>query len=342
MAKLTYKKAGVDIQAGEKVAKIARSLGKSFKKQGLASDIGLFAGLFRPDWKKFKDPLLVATTDGVGTKVKLAQILNRPQNIGQDLVAMNVNDLITCGARPLFFLDYIGCHKVELPIIKKILQSITAACKMAACALIGGETAEMPDIYGAGEYDLAGFAVGLVEKSKIINGRKIKAGDVLIGLASSGLHSNGYTLARQVLGQDLTSLNKKPLANSPTLGEILLTPTIIYSALIQELLKKFSPKGIAHITGGGIPGNLVRILPAGCQAVINKKSWEIPKIFQLIQKKGQISEEEMLKTFNLGIGLVIVVAQRDAKAISAWLDKKAQKYFIMGKIVRGPKEVKII
>jgi phosphoribosylformylglycinamidine cyclo-ligase len=337
MTSITYKKAGVDIAAGDKIAKVARDLASGFKKNGMVSDIGLFAGLFKVNWKKYKNPLLVACTDGVGTKVKLAQALNRHKTIGQDLVAMNVNDLITCGASPLFFLDYIGCHKVELPVIKKILKSITAACKNSGCTLIGGETAEMPDIYAEGEYDLVGFAVGIVEKEKIIDGRQIKPGDVLIGLASSGLHSNGYTLARKLVAGNL---HQK--FGSKTIAEILLEPTRLYPKLISELTSNFKIKGIAHITGGGITGNLPRIFPDGCGAVINKKSWTVPEIFKYLQEKGRISEKEMFKTFNLGIGLIIVAGKKEASKISGWLKKKREKYFIIGKITKGEKGVWLI
>lgn len=339
MTPLTYKKAGVDIKAGDKIADIARDLAAGFKKTGMVSDIGRFTGLFRVNWKKFKNPLLVATTDGVGTKVKLAQLLNKHETIGQDLVAMNVNDLITCGATPLFFLDYIGCHKVDLLVIRKILKSITEACKNSGCALIGGETAEMPDIYARGEYDLAGFAVGIVEQGKIIDGKKICTSDVLIGLASSGLHSNGYTLARKIAGN---ALNKKLAGSNKSISEILLEPTRLYAKLITVLTKKFKIKGIAHITGGGITGNLPRIFPDRCGAVIKKKSWKVPGIFTYLQRKAKISEKEMFKTFNMGIGLILVADKNEAPKISGWLKNQGEKHYVIGRIVKGKKEVKLI
>jgi phosphoribosylformylglycinamidine cyclo-ligase len=326
---ITYKQAGVDVEAGSEVV-------RRIKK--LVRGIGFFGGYF-PLGKNY----LVAAADGVGTKLKIAFMMNRHDRVGIDLVAMNVNDVVSSGAVPLFFLDYIACQKVNPSQIEKIVKGVVAGCKQAGCQLLGGETAELSDMYHAGEYDLAGFAVGLVEKKKVINGSKIKEGDRIVGLASSGLHSNGFSLARKVFF-DHARIGPKEYVEDfdKTLGEELLTPTKIYAPTILKLIKRYKIKGIAHITGGGIPENLARILPRKFQAVIDLYSWPIPAIFRMIQKLGKVSQDEMYKTFNMGIGMAIVVEARDVNKILSFISKQKEKAYLIGEIGRGKGEVIII
>ena len=337
---ITYKEAGVNIEAGYEVVKRIKRLARSTFGKEVIREIGLFGGFFAFDKKKYKEPILVSGTDGVGTKLKLAFMMNKHDTVGIDLVAMNVDDVVTSGAKPLFFLDYIACQKIDPEKIEQILKGVVEGCRQAGTALIGGETAELSDFYAKGEYDLAGFAVGVVEKNKIIDGRKIKVGDKIIGLSSSGLHSNGYTLARKVLfevaglniGTRLPGLAKK-------LGEELLTPTKIYAGLILRLLRLFEIKGIAHITGGGLPENVSRILPKGTQAVIDSSFWKSPPIFKLIQESGNISRHEMFKTFNMGVGMALVVNEDDTGKVIRQLGKMGEKAFVIGEIKKGKQEV---
>jgi len=334
---VTYKQSGVNIEAGYEVVRRVKKLAKSTNIKGVLGEIGLFGGCFEIDKFRYKEPVLVSGTDGVGTKVKIAFDMNRHDTVGIDLVAMNADDVACLGARPLFFLDYIACNKIEPDIIEQILKGMAEGCRQAGCALIGGETAEMSDLYGKGEYDLAGFAVGIVDKKKIINGSRIKTGDVLIGLPSSGLHSNGYTLARKVLF-DLAELNVKSRVEGldVTIGEALLTPTIIYSRTIMRVIDKINVKAIAHITGGGLPENVGRVLPKGAKAVFESASWKVPKIFDVIKKYGKISDGEMFKAFNMGIGMVLAVDKKDARAAA-----KLSKGVVIGEIKQGSGEVEI-
>jgi phosphoribosylformylglycinamidine cyclo-ligase len=326
---ITYKQAGVDVDAGNEVVRRIKKFAKG---------IGFFGG-FYPMGKN----QLVAAADGVGTKLKIAFALNRHDTVGIDLVAMNVDDIVATGAKPLFFLDYIGCQKVHPPLIEKIIKGMAAGCKTAGCVLLGGETAELPDMYQAGEYDLAGFAVGLVEKKKVINGSKIKNGDRIIGLASSGLHSNGYTLARKVLFEHARLNPRENMEDfGKSLGMELLTPTKIYAPIILKLIKRYKIKGIAHITGGGIAENTARILPKRVQAVIELNSWPILPIFKFIQKIGKISQDEMYKTFNMGLGMVLVVEEKSVNKVMAFLKKQKEKAFVIGEICKGKREVIII
>ena len=335
---VTYKQAGVDIQAGYEVVKRARRLAKSTYIKGVFSEIGLFGGCFALDNNK----VLVSATDGVGTKLKLAFLMGKHDTVGIDLVAMNADDVVTCGARPLFFLDYIGCHKVDPKLLEKVLVGVAKGCKLAGCALIGGETAELTDIYKPKEYDLAGFCVGIVDKKDIIDPSKIKVGDKIIGLASSGLHSNGYTLARKVLFQgSKLSVNDKLRGLNVSIGEELLKPTRIYSKSILSLLKKVKPKGIAHITGGGLPENIGRILPKGCRAFIDRFTWTPQPIFQLIQMHGRVSKDEMFKTFNMGIGMALVVKKADVSKTLKALKTLKEKAYIIGEIRKGKRGVEI-
>lgn len=322
---VTYKQAGVDIFKGNQLVK---------KIKKFAPAIGFFSGFYPLDTKRYKNPVLVSSSDGVGTKLKLAFLLNKHDTVGIDLVAMNVNDIITCGAKPIFFLDYYACSKLDLKIAEKVIKGINEGCRQADCVLLGGETAEMPGFYQQGEYDLAGFAVGIVEKDKIIDGSKVKPGDLVIGLPSSGLHSNGFSLVRKIF-------SKKELLK---LGPQLLTPTKIYVQDVLGLLSTINHqpstvvKGIAHITGGGFLDNIPRVLPKNCQAVIHKKSWQVPEIFRLIQEKGKISEKEMFRVFNMGIGMVLVVE----KSNSLRVQKLLKGSVVIGEVVRGKPAIKII
>ena len=336
---MTYKDAGVDIDAGDLFVQKIKPYVKSTFRPEVMTHIGGFGGLFA--LKKYKDPVLVSGTDGVGTKLKIAFLTGRHDTVGIDLVAMCVNDIIVQGAEPLFFLDYFATGKLKPLEHTDIVRGIARGCKEAGCALIGGETAEMPSFYGEDEYDLAGFAVGVVEKRKIIDGSKIKPGDRLIGLASSGLHSNGYSLVRKVLLQasGYTVNDILPELGKP-LGEVLLTPTRIYAKTIMALLKEFDIRGMAHITGGGITENTPRMLPKGAQALIGKGAWDIHPIFKLIQKKSGVDDAEMYRDFNMGIGMIIVVPAKQAEAIMKKAHRLGEKAYCIGKIVKGKQSVK--
>lgn len=300
----SYRDAGVDIHAGYEVVKRIKKHVESTKVPGVMNSVGSFFSLFQPDLKGYQEPLLVSSTDGVGTKLKIAIDLDKHDTVGIDLVAMSVNDLICCGAKPLFFLDYIGIYKNIPAQVEQIVAGIAEGCRQSSCALIGGETAELGDMYKEGEYDLAGFAVGIVDKSKVIDGRTIVPGDVLIGLPSSGLHSNGYSLARKVLGKE----------DYPE----LLTPTKIYVKEVHDMLADgIKIKGIANITGGSFYEKLARILPEGVDAVVDSNAWEPQSIFKKIQEQGQIPWSEMYSAFNMGIGMVLVVPESEVKKINA-------------------------
>ncbi len=319
---VTYKKAGVDIDKADRLVKWIKKINPA---------IGGFSGLFPLDGKKYKNPVLASSTDGVGTKLRIAQLMNKHDTIGIDLVAMCVNDLLTCGAKPLFFLDYFATGKLDLKVAQKVIKGIARGCLLADCTLLGGETAEMPQCYKPGEYDLAGFAVGVVEKNKVINGSKIKPGDLIVGLESTGLHSNGFSLVQKVFSRK----ELKKLSNE------LLKPTKIYVKTLLPFINSAdgsSPiKGLVHITGGGLVDNLPRILPLNCGAVIYKDEWEIPEIFCSIQKKGKVSEGEMFRVFNMGIGMVVIISQKFGDLIL----KKIKKSYLIGKIVAGRKDVKL-
>jgi len=326
---ITYRQAGVDVAAGGEVVRRIRKFAKK---------IGFFGG-FYPLGKDF----LVGAADGVGTKLKVAFMMNSHTTVGIDLVAMNVNDVIAAGAKPIFFLDYIGCQRVRPPLVEKIIKGVAKGCKMAGCELLGGETAELSDMYQEGEYDLAGFCVGLVDKKKVINGSKIKIGDRLIGITSSGLHSNGYTLARKVLFEQ-HRFNPHDYDDDfgKSLGSELLTPTKIYVPTILNLIKRFDIKGIAHITGGGLPENVARVIPRKRQAVIDLYSWTVPPIFKMIQRLGKVDHNEMYKTFNMGIGMVIVVAAKDVDKVMKSLKQQKEKAYVIGEVGKGKGEVIII
>lgn len=342
MKKLTYKSAGVNIEKGWKAVQEIKKYVEKTKRKEVISEIGGFSALFKPDLKKYTEPVLVSSTDGVGTKLLIAKKANIHNTVGIDLVAMGVNDIIVCGATPLFFLDYIACGKLDTKKIVKIVEGISSGCQEAGCALIGGEIAEMPGMYKEDEYDLAGFALGMVERKKIIDGSKIKIGDKIIGLSSSGLHSNGYSLVRKIFFEIANyTLSQKIEELGKTLGEELLTPTKIYVRTILNLLKKFEIKGIVHITGGGFLENIPRILPEGLSAKINKDSWKILPIFKLIQKIGNVDEKEMFRTFNMGIGMAIICDKKESLKIIKYLRKKEDAY-IIGEIESGKGEVRIV
>ena len=307
---LSYRDAGVDIDAGDELVERIKPFAKKTMREGVLSGLGGFGALFEVP-KRYQEPVLVSGTDGVGTKLKLAFDLKRHNTVGIDLVAMSVNDVLVQGAEPLFFLDYFGCGKLDVNVAADVIKGIAQGCEYAGCALIGGETAEMPGMYPDGEYDLAGFAVGAVEKSKIITGREIVAGDVVLGLASSGAHSNGYSLIRKIIDRAKPDLDAK-FDGERTLADALMEPTRIYVKPLLALMAVLPVKGLAHITGGGLTENIPRVLPEGVKAVVEKASWVRPELFNWLQREGGVAESEMHRVFNCGIGMVVVVAQENA------------------------------
>jgi phosphoribosylformylglycinamidine cyclo-ligase len=336
----TYKEAGVDIGLADHIVKKIKPLISKTSIPGVLSDIGGFGGLFSLSGQNYKEPVLVSGTDGVGTKLKIAFALNKHDSVGVDLVAMSVNDIIACGAKPLLFLDYISIGKLSEKVAIDLIKGVAEGCKMAGCALLGGETAEMPGFYPDGEYDLAGFAVGIVEKSEIIDGREIREGDSVIGLSSNGLHSNGFSLARKVLLEEKKyEMDEKIVTINKSLGEELLKPTRIYVQPVLYLLEKYKILGIAHITGGGLLENIPRILPEGVSVQINQKSWAKPPIFSLIQKEGKISDEEMYRTFNMGIGMVLIVKPDKVKEIIKELKLMDFSSYLIGRVVKRETKV---
>lgn len=343
MKSITYKEAGVDISWGNEFVRKIKPLIKKTFRPGVIGGIGGFSGLFRIEPKNYKDPVLVSSTDGVGTKLKIAFMMNRHDTVGIDLVAMGVNDILVQGAEPLFFLDYMATGKLRTDQAIDIVKGIIKGCREAECALLGGETAEMPSLYKEGEYDLAGFVVGIVEKKRILDGSKIKPGDVLIGLASSGLHSNGFSLARKLFFEKMRyKVNGMIKGLKRPLGKELLCPTSIYVKPVLKLLKEYNIKGMSHITGGGITENLPRILPDGASAVIKKGSWKIYPIFKIIQEMGNVSEKEMYRTFNMGIGFILVVSKKDADSILRRLKRLGEKAYIIGRIAKGKRGVRYV
>ncbi len=330
----TYRDAGVDIDAGDEfVERIKPHVRATFRPEVL-TDLGGFGGLFRLQTERYTDPVLVSGTDGVGTKLKIAFLMDRHETVGIDLVAMCVNDIAVSGAEPLFFLDYFATGQLSVSQAESVVKGIAAGCRQAGCALIGGETAEMPSFYPRGEYDLAGFAVGVVDRPKLIDGRRIAPGDAVIGLASSGVHSNGFSLVRKVLleGSGLTVDSRLPEL-SIAVGEALLTPTKIYAKQILVLAREFDIKGIAHVTGGGITNNLPRVLPAHCGALIRRGSWPILPIFQVIQERGRVALEEMYRVFNMGIGLALVTNAEQADDLAKRAGELGDQAYRIGEIV---------
>ncbi|HWR83417.1 MAG TPA: phosphoribosylformylglycinamidine cyclo-ligase [Candidatus Deferrimicrobium sp.] len=340
---ITYADAGVDIKAGEEAVERIKALARqTFNKQVL-TDIGAFGGFFKPDLTNLRNPVLVSSTDSVGSKLKLAFMTNRHDTVGEDLVNHCINDILVHGARPLFFLDYIGVGKLKPEIIAEVVSGLTRACKDVGAALIGGEMAELPDFYQPGEYDLVGFVVGLVEQEKIIDGAAIRTGDICIGLPSTGLHTNGYTLARRV-AFDVAKLKPGDMVVEleTTIDDALLRVHRCYAAVIHPLLDRYDIHGMAHITGGGIPGNLKRVLPDNLDAEIVKGSWPILPIFSWLQRAGNVDPADMYNTFNMGIGFILVVAPNDADKIIMELNHIGESAFRIGEITSGQKAVRLI
>jgi phosphoribosylformylglycinamidine cyclo-ligase len=330
---LSYRDAGVDIDAGDALVDRIKPLAKKTMRDGVLAGIGGFGALFEVP-KRYREPVLVSGTDGVGTKLKLAFEWNCHETIGQDLVAMSVNDILVQGAEPLFFLDYFACGKLSVDTATTVVAGIAKGCELAGCALIGGETAEMPGMYPPGEYDLAGFAVGVVEKSKIINGSSIKPGDVVIGIASSGAHSNGYSLIRKIIER----AGAKPTEDigGRSLREVVMTPTQIYVKQLLNVMAQHPIKGLAHITGGGLVDNVPRVLPDNTQAVLQRDSWQMPDLFRWLQMKGGVADAEMVRVFNCGIGMAVVVSQQDADAVIACINQQGLHSWCLGEIVERP------
>jgi phosphoribosylformylglycinamidine cyclo-ligase len=315
------------------VARIAR-LARSSRRREVLAGIGGFAAAFRAP-RSLREPVFVAATDGVGTKLRIAFELDRHDTVGIDLVAMNANDVLALGAEPLVFLDYLATGRLDVRQAEQVLSGIVEGCRRAGCTLVGGETAEMPSFYAPGEYDLAGFMVGAVDRRRLIDGRRIRPGHVVIGLPSSGLHSNGYSLVRRILAERRVSLDRAVPELGGPLGEALLVPTRIYARTVLRLLQDHRVDGIAHVTGGGIPGNLPRILPPGCRARIVRGSWPVPPIFEWLERTGPVEPSEMARTFNLGLGLLLVVPRTEADSILRWLHRRGEGAYRVGEIVPG-------
>jgi phosphoribosylformylglycinamidine cyclo-ligase len=330
----TYADAGVDIDKANKLVDAIGKIAKQTARAGVMSDIGGFGGLFSLNLANLERPVLVSSTDGVGTKLKIAFMLGKHDTVGIDLVAMCVNDIIVQGAKPLFFLDYLSMGKLDNQRATDIITGIAQGCKQAQCALLGGETAEMPGFYAHNEYDLAGFTVGVVDNSKIIDGTGIRVGHKLVGIASSGLHSNGYSLVRKVCFEVLNLKTDQHVTElGKTIGEELLTPTKIYVATISALLKDLPIHGIAHITGGGISDNIVRIVPQACSILIREESWDVPSIFSFLQQAGNISAKEMTRTFNMGIGMILVVPDYAVLDVVQRVEAMNERAFVVGEIL---------
>jgi phosphoribosylformylglycinamidine cyclo-ligase len=332
--RITYKDAGVDIDLADRViGSVSERIKATFRPEVIGR-MGGFAAQFRPNWTRFRDPVLVSATDGVGTKLKIAFLTGIHDTVGIDLVAMNVNDILVTGAEPLFFLDYFATGAIEADTVRNVISGIARGCELAGCSLIGGETAEMPDFYGPGEYDLAGFCVGILEKEVAVDGSEVRPGHQIVGIASSGLHSNGFSLVRKVLlerrcytvGSHLQELGK-------TLGEELLTPTTIYVKPILELLQEVSVLAMAHITGGGFTGNIPRVLPEDCSALIRKGAWDIQPIFRLIQREAGLDDAEMFRTFNMGVGFILVMSPDRMDAAMEKLRARGLKCALIGEII---------
>lgn len=340
MTARTYREAGVDIDAGDELVERIKPIAARTRIPGVIADVGGFAGLFAVP-AGMREPVLVSGTDGVGTKLKVAFAADRHETIGIDLVAMSANDVAITGARPLFFLDYFATSRLDVDQAEKVVAGIARGCRLAGCALLGGETAELPGFYAAGEYDLAGFVVGVVERSEILDGRSVRDGDVVLGLASSGLHSNGFSLARRVLLEDAgLGLSERPEGLPGPLVDALLEPTVIYVGAVG-VAKTHGLKAAAHITGGGLPGNVPRVLPAGLGVVLDAGSWRPPPIFGLIQRLGQVADAEMLRTFNMGVGLVMVLPPERVADCLAALAAAGHEAWRIGRVVAGTGEPRV-
>jgi len=336
-----YKETGVDVEAGYKAVDLMKSHVKKTMRPEVLADIGGFGGLFSLEGIKYEKPVLVSGTDGVGTKLKIAFLMDKHDTVGIDCVAMCVNDVVCSGAQPLFFLDYIALGKLVPEKVEQIVKGVSDGCIQAGCALIGGETAEMPGFYPEDEYDLAGFAVGIADKDKLVTGERIKPKDILIGLASSGIHSNGYSLVRKIFNINKEVLGEYGDVLGKPLGEELLKPTRIYVKTILTLIKKYNIKGIAHITGGGFIENIPRMLPDGVKAVVHKGTWPVHPVFRLIQEKGNVPEKDMYNTFNMGIGMVLAVPAEIAPFVVAEANNQGEKAYIIGETVKGEEKLEI-
>jgi phosphoribosylformylglycinamidine cyclo-ligase len=336
-----YRQAGVDIDAGNETVRRIRSIAQGTFTPGVLSDIGSFGGLFRLDLERYRDPVLASSADGVGTKLKVAFATGRHDTVGADLVNHCVNDILVQGAEPLFFLDYLATGRLSPAVAEQVIAGIARGCRENGCALIGGETAEMPGFYADGEYDVAGFIVGVVERSKIVDGRTIEPGDALIGLPSAGLHTNGYSLARRVLF-DIAGLQPGAFVNElgATVGAALLAPHRSYLHSVRPLLDAGLVLGMAHITGGGMTENLPRVLPAGCAARIDRSAWAVPPIFRFLQEQGHIAEDEMFRTFNMGIGLIVVCRETDANRVLEILEPSGEPAARLGHVIVGDRDVR--
>jgi phosphoribosylformylglycinamidine cyclo-ligase len=337
----TYKEAGVNVEAGYKAVELMKSHVKKTMRPEVLTDIGGFGGLFSLEGMKYEKPVLISGTDGVGTKLKIAFLMGRHDTVGIDCVAMCVNDVICSGAQPLFFLDYVALGKLVPEKVEQIVKGVSTGCIQAGCALIGGETAEMPGFYPEDEYDLAGFVVGIADKDKIINGKNIKSGDKLIGLASSGIHSNGYSLVRKIFNINSQNLDRFNDRLGKSIGEELLTPTRIYVKSILSLIDKYEIKGIANVTGGGFIENLPRMMPEGLKLVIRKGSWPILPVFSLMQELGEVPERDMYNTFNMGIGMVLAVSPEVADSVVLEAEKLGEKAYIIGEVEKGEENIVI-
>jgi phosphoribosylformylglycinamidine cyclo-ligase len=334
---LTYAGAGVDIDKANRLVDRIKDIARSTSRSGVMGEIGGFGGMFSLNVEQMANPVLVSATDGVGTKLKIAFLTGRHDTVGIDLVAMSVNDICVQGAKPLFFLDYLSVGRLDEAVAEAVIRGVGEGCRQAGCALIGGETAEMPGFYPDGEYDLAGFAVGLVDNSKIIDGTGTQIGDKLIGIASSGLHSNGYSLARKIVFEVLKlGVEDHVPELGRTVGEELLAPTRIYAAAIERLVRDFEIHGLAHITGGGIPENVIRVIPDSCGLQMFEGSWEVPPVFPFLKRAGNVSEPEMKRTFNNGIGLIAVVPEKSADEVLDRLNGMDEKAFLVGEVVKRP------
>ena len=333
---MDYRDAGVDISAADEAKARIKGLARGTFNASVLSEIGSFGGMFRPDLARYEDPVLVASTDGVGTKIQVAIAAGVHDTVGYDLVAHCVNDILVQGAAPLFFLDYIALGKMDAGRVEAIVSGVVRGCTEFACPLIGGETAEMPGTYAPEDYDLAGFIVGVVDRSRALTGERVQEGDVLLGLPSSGLHTNGYTLARKVLFDVMgLRVDTRVPDLGATVGEALLAPHRAYLSALEPLVERRKIRAMAHITGGGFPGNVPRVLPAGLGARIRASAWKVPPLFQMIQKGGSIPDEEMYRTFNMGIGMVLVVAPGDLHDVEHSLERRGETAFVIGSVVAG-------
>ena len=341
MEPLTYRQAGVDIDAGDEAVRRIAPLARATARSEVLGGVGAFAAFVKVP-AGMREPVLVSSADGVGSKLKVAFMAGRHSTVGIDLVAMGVNDVLVHGAEPLYFLDYVAVPRVDPPLVEAIVTGVAEGCRLAGCALVGGETAELPDLYRAGEYDLAGFAVGVVERERIIDGRGVKAGDRILGLASSGLHSNGYSLARRIVF-DVLGLQVDAVfpGTGRRVDDELLEPTRIYVTSVKAALESVPVAAMAHITGGGLTGNVPRVLPEGCRAVIHRSAWKVPAVFQTLREAGRVADPEMFRTFNMGIGYVVIVDRAVAARAAEILAGSGETVYALGEIVSGERGVEL-